>query len=353
MDEKIDPNPQPLTEGQKAIIDAIPMREPSALHMQFLGRATRPAQVTTLDHVVEEVRSVMRDCTPEQRRAVYEQCPPAVGYTVLHAFAEAHRVPYNDLCAAVRNAVGSRDAPPIDMVLHCPACGQQHIDGPDDPRNVQTEDGMEEVYDWTNPPHRSHLCAYCGHIWRPADVATNGVQEIKTKGTADSPEPNFDTANEAQGYAIEAIHQFCPELRIREDGQTLLTPAQVEVILRRMGWKPPGEWAGDPSVQDYASTVAAEQPVAKAWKDAHGEWGFRFLVAQPGPEVLLYAAPVPACEPLTPEFIDAHIGADEGDREAVVTLVREVERAHGIMPEPEWQNDVQAAFGGLVQTPQG
>src|SRR5574340_600312 len=24
---------------------------------------------------------------------------------------------------------------------------------------------------WDNPPHRSHLCHGCGHIWRPADVA--------------------------------------------------------------------------------------------------------------------------------------------------------------------------------------
>jgi len=60
----------------------------------------------------------------------------------------------------------------IDMVLYCPACGTQHIDAPDE--------------DWANPPHRSHLCAACGHTWRPADVATNGVAAIKTKGRHDS-----------------------------------------------------------------------------------------------------------------------------------------------------------------------
>lgn len=58
---------------------------------------------------------------------------------------------------------------PIDMILHCPACGRQHIDAPHG--------------GWTNPPHRSHLC---GHVWRPADVATNGVAAIETKGSADS-----------------------------------------------------------------------------------------------------------------------------------------------------------------------
>lgn len=71
-------------------------------------------------------------------------------------------------------------AKPIDMVLHCPACGLQHIDAP----------GMNSEFDnhtWTNPPHRSHLCHGCGHIWRPADVPTNGVQAITTRGKNDSP----------------------------------------------------------------------------------------------------------------------------------------------------------------------
>lgn len=71
---------------------------------------------------------------------------------------------------------------PIDMVLHCPACGLQHIDAPD---NRHYLPGTAE--EWTNPPHRSHLCHGCGHVWRPADVPTNGVQAVKTKGQGDSP----------------------------------------------------------------------------------------------------------------------------------------------------------------------
>jgi hypothetical protein len=63
---------------------------------------------------------------------------------------------------------------PIDMILFCPKCGVQHIDGP------EGEHG-------TNPPHRSHLCHYCKHVWRPADVPTNGVKEIRTKGERDMP----------------------------------------------------------------------------------------------------------------------------------------------------------------------
>lgn len=40
---------------------------------------------------------------------------------------------------------------------------------------------------WDNPPHRSHKCSGCGHIWRPADVCTNGVAAVKTVGKNDSP----------------------------------------------------------------------------------------------------------------------------------------------------------------------
>lgn len=67
------------------------------------------------------------------------------------------------------------DREPVPMVLHCPACGAQHVDAPD------SETG------WTNPPHRSHLCHACGHVWRPADIATTGVVAVATRGQDDSP----------------------------------------------------------------------------------------------------------------------------------------------------------------------
>lgn len=75
---------------------------------------------------------------------------------------------------------------PIDMVLHCQNCGLQHIDAPE-PDMGPSYDGSGDAPLWPNPPHRSHLCHGCGHIWRPADVPTNGVQAVKTKGKADSP----------------------------------------------------------------------------------------------------------------------------------------------------------------------
>lgn len=81
---------------------------------------------------------------------------------------------------------------PIDMILHCPKCGMQHIDEAD-ADNEQTVQPLG-VERWTNPPHRSHLCEACGNIWRPADVPTNGVLAIKTKGKADSPFVPFKLA---------------------------------------------------------------------------------------------------------------------------------------------------------------
>jgi hypothetical protein len=69
---------------------------------------------------------------------------------------------------------------PLDMVLHCPSCGAQHVDAAD------PETG------WANPPHRSHLCHACGVIWRPADVPTNGVAAVQTRGAADTFTPTSE-----------------------------------------------------------------------------------------------------------------------------------------------------------------
>lgn len=86
---------------------------------------------------------------------------------------------------------------PIDMVLHCPKCHPQHIDAPKtcdmgvgcDEVSVCYADAIGELgrcTHWMNPPHRSHLCHGCGHIWRPADVPTDGVLAVQTKGDHDS-----------------------------------------------------------------------------------------------------------------------------------------------------------------------
>jgi predicted RNA-binding Zn-ribbon protein involved in translation (DUF1610 family) len=88
----------------------------------------------------------------------------------------------------LRAVVDAAQPDPIDMILYCPNCGQQHIDEPGETTRWANNEHPPRVTGepWTNPPHRSHLCHACGMIWRPADVATNGVAEIKTKGHHDS-----------------------------------------------------------------------------------------------------------------------------------------------------------------------
>lgn len=94
-------------------------------------------------------------------------------------------VAHSKVFHAILNRIDELESTPIDMVLHCPECGVQHIDAPEetDPASWTAE----KYGNWTNPPHRSHLCSACGLVWRPADVPTNGVKAIKTKGKLDDP----------------------------------------------------------------------------------------------------------------------------------------------------------------------
>jgi len=47
----------------------------------------------------------------------------------------------------------------IPMLLWCPQCGERHIDA------------GEKL-------HHTHACQECGHVWRPAIVATVGVKYL-------------------------------------------------------------------------------------------------------------------------------------------------------------------------------
>ena len=106
---------------------------------------------------------------------------------------------------------------PIDMVLFCPKCGVQHIDAPEGqfyPGHTAEESAaVNEYYGlWNNPPHRSHLCHGCGHIWRPADVATNGVKAVKTQGKADSPRAAPSPVNRMLLDALQAFVKYADEV---------------------------------------------------------------------------------------------------------------------------------------------
>ena len=48
----------------------------------------------------------------------------------------------------------------IPMILHCPDCGERHID--------------EQAF--ASVAHHTHACQGCGMVWRPAKVNTHGVR---------------------------------------------------------------------------------------------------------------------------------------------------------------------------------
>lgn len=138
---------------------------------------------------------------------------------------------------------------PIDMVLFCPDCGKQHVDKIEPEvcqdcghrsgdhfnageRNVCGGGAPGDENDckctgftaWLNPPHKSHRCHFCNHVWRPADVATNGVAEIKTHGENDS----FPPAPENPRYRQKLVS------RGWENPETLRAARDIAEMLTRM-----------------------------------------------------------------------------------------------------------------------
>jgi hypothetical protein len=104
-------------------------------------------------------------------------------------------------------------AEPIDMLLFCPQCGEQHID---------EAKGEWDGQPWMNPPHKSHLCESCGCIWRPSDHATNGVRTIATTGKADT------WAHTGGLLAIRADEREKALALLREQHE-----AMAEIMMRR------------------------------------------------------------------------------------------------------------------------
>lgn len=140
----------------------------------------------------------------------------------------------------VSSAARAGDAEPVGMVLHCPKCRRQHIDEPElHHLDLALEwNGLDGVPDasWSNPPHRSHLCHGCGHIWRPADVPTNGVEAVKTKGKADSPIAAPQAPAPVADYEqVIADHQrLVRELDILINGQNAAAQASLCDIVAQL-----------------------------------------------------------------------------------------------------------------------
>lgn len=98
--------------------------------------------------------------------------------------------------SALRSQIAEHLKTPLNILLPCPECGSHHVDAPE-PEN-----------DWTNPPHKSHLCHACGTVWRPADVPTNGVARIQTRGDADTWSPPEPVRCETCGDKGEVMREY-------------------------------------------------------------------------------------------------------------------------------------------------
>lgn len=87
---------------------------------------------------------------------------------------------------------------PIPLILHCPKCEHQHVD-----------EG-----EWATKPHKTHLCAFCKHEWRPSDEPTVGVapdSDEAMRALWRSAGGDFHGPNVEHGYMTEV--KLLPFLR--------------------------------------------------------------------------------------------------------------------------------------------
>ncbi len=126
-------------------------------------------------------------------------------------------------------ALKAEAARPVDMLLFCPKCNLQHIDGL-----------VEEVHDdgsttvlWDNPPHRSHLCLRCGAVWRPSDRTTNGVAEIKTIGKGDTFSYHKQQQNAPASPAVPPMRFIEDALPIGRQSDDYLDSLHADAMVTR------------------------------------------------------------------------------------------------------------------------
>ncbi|CAJ7882444.1 Uncharacterised protein [Burkholderia pseudomallei] len=182
--------------------------------LHLLAAAPQPAQAGARVGLTAEARATIMDaCQSISRGADGLKAGCAIGDEWPDAEDKAFYDAELRLLARLTALIARPGQPePIDMLLFCPKCGVQHVDAPE-----KASEGHPVLYAdaWTNSPHRSHLCHACGTIWRPADVPTNGVAAIQTRGKADTwdgePEPRAEVTDAARDVLDERHRQIDAE----------------------------------------------------------------------------------------------------------------------------------------------
>ena len=107
-------------------------------------------------------------------------------------------------------------SPPIPMLLHCPLCGERHMDS-----------GA-----FATKPHHTHACQECGHVWRPAKVATVGVQFLP--GYRDKDVEVSPLAKETKRHCETATFRW---RRCWQTPSTSTATARIEPIRATTGYR--------------------------------------------------------------------------------------------------------------------
>src|SRR5271165_3502595 len=96
--------------------------------------------------------------------------------------------------------------PPVPCLLRCPECNGAHVDAPE-PHDPECSWHSKahgptpcDCGAWTNPPHKTHLCNFCGHLWRPFPFATTGV--LLARGWAPLWNARKDHFFDADGHSL-------------------------------------------------------------------------------------------------------------------------------------------------------
>lgn len=128
----------------------------------------------------------------------------------------------------------------IPMLLWCPICRGRHIDRGE----------------FATKPHHTHACQECGHVWRPAIVATRGVQFL----------PGFKNELDLKRRPIPYRCSRCG--RVAWSGPLPTDPDALRVYALPEGWdlvdSPPGQdsdvWCGDCLLRGHELGMLGEKP---------------------------------------------------------------------------------------------
>ena len=85
--------------------------------------------------------------------------------------------------------------PAVPMILHCPKCGEKHVD--------------RGIFGTTHV-HRTHLCHACGETWKPFDYATVGVEDVAVYKLAGSGNVIGGAFRPLDAQEEEALRNFDP-----------------------------------------------------------------------------------------------------------------------------------------------